>query len=199
MDPLSIELPPWIDTPRLRLRSAREDDAPALNAAVAESLGALRPWMPWAQRAPTLAESRAVCRRQQGRFLLREDLTWLMFERASDGAEGALVGGCGLHRIDWTLRRFEVGYWRREPWGGRGLVGEAVQALARMAFDVLDARRVEVRMDARNVASRRVAERAGFAFEGLLRSDALDVDGRPRDTCVYARVRDEAAVSPTPG
>ena len=44
-------------------------------------------------------------------------------------------------------------------------------------------------MDERNAASRRVAERAGFTFEGTLRRDALDTNGEPRNTRVYARVR----------
>ena len=72
---------------------------------------------------------------------------------------------------------------------GRWDTTEAVQALSRMAFDRLGARRVEIRMDARNEPSVRVAERAGFTFEGALRQDTLDPAGQPRDTRVYARVR----------
>ncbi len=34
-----------------------------------------------------------------------------------------------------------------------------------------------------------VPERAGFSFEGVLRSDSVAPDGTPRDTRVYARVR----------
>jgi len=62
-------------------------------------------------------------------------------------------------------------------------------ALARLAFGILGARRVEIRMDARNERSARVAERAGFTFEGLLRQDSIDVAGASRDTRVYSRVR----------
>jgi RimJ/RimL family protein N-acetyltransferase len=85
--------------------------------------------------------------------------------------------------------RFEIGYWRRTDARGRGLVTEAVQALSRMAFDVLQAQRVEIRMDDLNVASWKVAERAGFTLEGVLRRHALSVDGQVRDTRVYSRVR----------
>jgi RimJ/RimL family protein N-acetyltransferase len=34
-----------------------------------------------------------------------------------------------------------------------------------------------------------VAERCGFTLEGVLRQDSLGVDGQPRDTVVYSRVR----------
>jgi RimJ/RimL family protein N-acetyltransferase len=44
-------------------------------------------------------------------------------------------------------------------------------------------------MDANNLASRRVAERAGFTFEGVLRQDNVTPAGEQRDTCVYSRVR----------
>ncbi len=189
MEPVLIDVPERIDTERLILRCPRRGDGAAVNAAVIASLEELSPWMPWAGAVPTLEESEAHCRRQQGRFILREDLVMLIFERDASGGEGEFVGGAGLHRIDWTLRRFEIGYWRKTGHAGRGIVTEAVTALARMAFDDLDARRVEIRMDDNNVRSQKVAERAGFTLEALLRFDSVSPADEPRSTRVYARVR----------
>ena len=188
MDPLLIDVPERIETDRLILRCPRPGDGAVVNAAVCESLDALRPFMPWAQSAPSVEESELVCRRAQARFRLREDLVLSMFERAADGSEGRYIGGSGLHRIQWDVRRFEIGYWCRSSCAGQGFITEAVRALNRFAFDRLDARRVEVRMDGRNERSRLVAERAGFTFEGVLRGDSLTPQGEVRDTCVYARV-----------
>jgi RimJ/RimL family protein N-acetyltransferase len=145
--------------------------------------------MPWAQAAPALDESQVYCRRMQARFLLREDLLMSVFERDAQGREARLVASTGLHRMDWTVRSFEIGYWRRIGHGGRGLVAEAVSALARMAFDRLGAHRVEIRMDDSNHASWAMAEGAGFTLEALLRNDCLAAQGAPRSTRVYARVR----------
>jgi len=147
------------------------------------------PWMPWAGSMPSVDESEAHCRRQQARFLLREDFVYFMFVRDASGGDGELVGATGLHRIDWTLRKFEIGYWRKTGCEGRGFVTEAVRALARLAFDTLGARRVEIRMDDNNASSWRVAERAGFTLEALLRFDSATPAGDPRSTRVYARVR----------
>ena len=189
MEPLLEFVPECITTPRLIVRSARASDGAALNAAVIESMEALRPYMPWAQTEPSAAQSEGECRRMQARLLLREDLPMLMFERDADGHEGAFVGGTGLHRIDWKVRRFEVGYWCRTSRVGQGFVGEAVEAITRCAFEQMQARRVEVRMDDGNVRSWRVAERAGFTLEGVLRCQSLTPTGEPRDTRVYAKDR----------
>jgi len=189
MDPLLIEVPERIETERLVLRTPRAGDGAVVNAAVQASHAELAPWLPWAVTLPSVDESEAHCRRTHAKFLLRDDLTMFVFARGADDREGELVGGTGLHRIDWTLRRFEVGYWRKTGCEGRGFMTEAVRALVRMAFDALDARRVEIRMDDRNVASWKLAERAGFTLEALLRFDSLTPAGEPRSTRVYARVR----------
>jgi RimJ/RimL family protein N-acetyltransferase len=189
MDPILIDLPERIETERLVMRPPRAGDGRVVNEAVCASQVELAPWLPWAGTAPTLDDSEAHCRRQQARFLLREDFVMLLFVRGADGSEGELVGGTGLHRIDWALRKFEIGYWRKTGCAGRGFVTEAVRALSRMAFDSLAARRVEIRMDDRNSASWRVAERAGFTLEALLRFDSATPSGEPRSTRIYARVR----------
>jgi len=70
-----------------------------------------------------------------------------------------------------------------------------VTSIAEVSIDHLAARRVELRMDDTNVASWRVAERAGFTLEGVLRNDSLTPASEVRSTRIYARVRgiEEAA------
>lgn len=190
MEPLLEFVPDRIETPRLIIRSARAADAPAMNAAIVESIDALRPYVPWAAKGvPSLVQTEADCRRFQARFLLREDLTMAIFERDANGDEGAYIGGTGLHRIDWAVRRFEIGYWCRSSRVGEGFVGEAVEALTRCAFEQLRALRVELRVDEANERSWRVAERAGYLLEGVLRSQSLAPSGEPRDLRVYAKTR----------
>lgn len=188
-DPVLIQVPERLLTERLVIAAPRAGLGQALNAAVCESLNELKPWMPWAQTVPSIEESEAVMRNLQAKFILRSDLTYQFYLRLPGSEQaGRLLGGTGLHRFDWAVRRFEIGYWIRTSAQGQGYVSEAVQALARMAFDELRARRVEIRMDERNLRSRAVAERCGFEFEGVLRRDALSPNGEPRDTRVYSRI-----------
>ena len=189
MTPILHDLPDQLHGDTLLWRAARPGDGAALCAAVTASQAELKPWMPWAQDETDVEQSEAVVRRMHGDFVLRRDLPMLVFERGADGQEGRLVGGTGLHRIDWSVPRFEIGYWRRSGCEGLGVATESARQMARLAFDHLGARRVEIRMDARNWRSRRVAESAGFSFEGLLRQDTRAPDGSLRDTRVYARVK----------
>ena len=93
-----------------------------------------------------------------------------------------------MPRFDWTVPKFEIGYWCRSDLTGRGLVTEATWALARHAFESLGARRVELKMDDRNRRSWAVAERLGFRLEATLRHDVRVPDGTLRDTRVYGAV-----------
>lgn len=189
MDPVLIELPERIVSERLVMRCPRAGDGAAMAEAVAESIDELRPWMPWAQQVPTADEQEAMARSAYARFMLRSDLVYALWLHDGQGRETRLVGGSGLHRIDWSVPRFEIGYWRRSGCGGQGYVTEAVNVLTRLAFDTLKAARVEIRMDDDNAASWRVAERAGYTLEGTLRRESRKPDGRLRDTRVYARVQ----------
>jgi ribosomal-protein-serine acetyltransferase len=199
MEQLLEFLPDRLATARQILRVPCSADAVAWNDAVVESFEALRPYVPWAAKGlPSREQSEGECRRMQARFLLREDLTLLMFERDAQGGEGDLLGAVGLYRIDWKVRRFEIGYWCRTGRTGRGFVVEAVSALTRSAFDRLQALRVELRVDELNQRSWRVAELAGYVLEGVLRSESLAPNGEPRDLRVYAMTR-VAPSTPAPG
>jgi RimJ/RimL family protein N-acetyltransferase len=67
---------------------------------------------------------------------------------------------------------------------------EAIYLLARHAFDELGYRRLEWKCNALNAASRRAADRFGFAFEGVFRKQMV-LKGRNRDTAWYAIVDDD--------
>jgi len=188
MDPLLIDIPERLDGERVVLLAPHPGLGAELAIVVTQSLSHLRPWMAWAQDAPTPESAEQVVRRMQVDFIARRDLAFQLYARRADGSAGRLLGGTGLHRIDWDVRSFEVGYWIRPEAAGQGYVSDAVRTLLALAFGRLAARRVEIRCDTRNQRSRAVAQRCGFELEGVLRNHALGVDGHPRDTAVYARI-----------
>jgi RimJ/RimL family protein N-acetyltransferase len=184
LDPLLLDLPVEIQTRRLNLVAPIPGDGPELNRAIAESFAELHEWMPWAAEMPTVVESERFVREAAARYLRREELP--MFMRKRDG--GDLIGATGLHRVNWTVPRFEIGYWCRTSLVGHGYVSEAVVALTRFAFETLRAARVEIRTDSHNVRSWRIAERLGFTLEGVLQRDDRTTQGELRDTRLYAMI-----------
>jgi RimJ/RimL family protein N-acetyltransferase len=180
--PLNL-LPEQLESPRLLIRVAKPGDGPAFNEAVVASLNDLAPWLGWVTPPPTVEQSEANCRRGYARYLLNEDLMVFFFEKNS----GALVGGSGLHGPDWATRKFEVGYWCRTGYGGKGLITEGVRALSDYALNELGAARVFLTCDDKNTRSWKLAERAGFTLEGILVNERLNLRGELRNTRSYAR------------
>jgi RimJ/RimL family protein N-acetyltransferase len=181
---LLLNVPEVVETERLTLRATRAGLGAAISAAVAESYAELKRWMPWAQEPQSAADSEGHCQAMQTRWQAREELDFCFVRKA----DGLLVGKGGLHTIDWSLPKFEVGYWVRTSCKGQGLATEATVALAQLARGALGAVRLEIGSDARNTASRRVAEKSGFVLEGIKRHARRDVSGELADACIYARV-----------
>lgn len=184
-NPLLLDLPASIESPRLLLRPPRSGDGAALHEAIVESLPELRRFLaslPWVAEEQTHDSAEIFCRNAESNFIARRDLPFLVFAKDSR----RLIGACGLHRTAWDVPKTEVGYWVRSSESGKGYVTEAVKRLVAVAFTTLRAERIELITDAGNLASRRVAERCGFELEGILRSERRAPDGSLRDTCVYA-------------
>ena len=80
-----------------------------------------------------------------------------------------------------------IGYWCASNKVGHGYITEAVLALTEFAWS-LGFVRVEIRCDAKNLRSRAVAERAGFALEGVLKNVSRTPQGVLQDICVFAQV-----------
>lgn len=185
IDPLTINLPMPILTPRLELRTASIEDSQKLNESTIESLDDLKVFMPWAQVAPSLEETKEVIAGMNERLKNRTDITISIFDRQTK----ELLGGTGLHRFDWKIRKFEIGYWCKTSASGKGIVTEATIAMLHYAFKELKANRVEIKCDATNLASEAVMKKVGVQFEGRLRNDSLCALGKNlRDTLIYSAI-----------
>jgi RimJ/RimL family protein N-acetyltransferase len=92
--------------------------------------------------------------------------TWAVL----DATTGGLLAAVGLYGINETHRSAEVGYWTAAPARGGGVTAEAVGTVCRWGFGVLGLQRVACVVAVENRASQRVATRAGFAYEGVMRN-----------------------------
>ncbi len=109
----------------------------------------------------------------------------------ADASDGRLLGSIGLR---WNEEHdvAEVGYWLRSDARGRGLMTRALVLVTRIALEE-GAARVQLRAAVGNDASRRVAEKAGFRLEGVLRSAHWNPRQQRRvDWAMYSLLPDDA-------
>lgn len=181
--------PPTLATPRLVLRTLEDRDLDALLAMHAKP-AVMRYWTtaPWSTRDEAV------------RFLARSR------EPSDSGfrlgivrsADDTLIGHTSLFAYLPQCRRAELGYLLDDGAWHQGYAGEAVGALLRWGFEVLDLNRVQADIDPRNTASARLLQRLGFRLEGTLR-DHWIVEGEVSDTGLYALLRREWAPAAGPG
>lgn len=120
----------------------------------------------------------------------RENSPDPLFFAVVDGATGKATGIASYLRIDTAHGVIEVGHLAFSPLLQRTRAAtEAMYLMMKQAFE-LGYRRYEWKCDALNAASRRAAERLGFAFEGIFRQ-AVVYKGRSRDSAWYSVIDSE--------
>ncbi|MDQ1146442.1 RimJ/RimL family protein N-acetyltransferase [Bacillus sp. SORGH_AS 510] len=186
MKPILIDFPEQLTTERLLIRKPMPGDGKAVYDAMQASLTELKEYMPWAHRNQTVEDVEVNMREAHAKFLTREDLRLHLYDKETR----EFIGSSGLHRINWSVPKFEIGYWIDTRHSGKGYITEATHAITEFAFTELKARRVEIRCDSNNSKSRAIPEKLGFTLEGILKNDGLSADGiEIRDTCVYAKTK----------
>jgi len=172
-----------IQTPRMLIRTPREDDAAALWEAIDESREHLGPWIHWVTHYRTPRDADRFIDGASLDFAGRRELFLAMFSREEPGR---LLGGTGFHNIEWEIPAFEIGYWLRASAAGAGYMTEAVAAQCAFAAERFGAKRIAITCDAANERSAAVPRRLGFAEEGRLRNAGLTPQGTLRDTLIFA-------------
>jgi RimJ/RimL family protein N-acetyltransferase len=172
-----LEAGPW------RLRPWRPDDADAALTALLDPDTAL--WNAGWVKTRDNALSWLERRREWG----GDHASWAV----EDAAAAVLVGSVSLHSIDRDQNDAEIGYWTVPAARGRGVAARAVDAASRWGFGALPIDRIELCHAIENVASGRVAEKAGFTYEGHLRRSYRYGDGVKHDELLWARLADDPA------
>lgn len=166
------------------LRLPRDADAPAIAAACCDP--EIARWIP----VPTpyrLEDARTFVAFAAEAWSTGREPTFVI----ADSASRTLVGTIAIHRRPDEPGKAAVGYWLAPEARGRGAATRAVRLVVRWAFTVEpNLIRMELLTLVGNEASSRVALRAGFAREGVLRR-YLPFRGELVDAVMFARLRDD--------
>lgn len=171
-----------VATPRMHIRPLVEADADDVAAIFADKQ--TQRWLPFpADFGPILGRNWCVEMAEERRAAGLGD-HYAIMRREDDH----LVGCAWTKRTDWSGRVTEIAFAMAPAARGFGLAAEAVDGLAFSLLLEHDFQRIELRMAPGNTASRRVAEKAGFSYEGLLRNAGFVHSGRV-DLEVWSLVR----------
>ncbi|WP_431046916.1 GNAT family N-acetyltransferase [Streptomyces sp. P1-3] len=127
--------------------------------------------------------------RAQGRGWAAGDrFGFAVLERATDGAPPQLVGNVVLKEVASGKPSAEVGYWTAARARGRGVAPRALEILSAWSFDTFRANgleRLELLHQVGNLASCRVAQKSGYAFDRVLPSapPSYPLDGHLHIRC----------------
>jgi [ribosomal protein S5]-alanine N-acetyltransferase len=159
-----------VATPRLLVRPLQAEDEKHVSELFSDKL--VRRWLPVAEDDEMMLDGHAF-----------DGYGWcteFAVERRDSGAgdhygvirreDERLVGCLWTKNTDWLARSTEIVYAVAPDARGFGVAPEAVDVLAIALLLEHRFHRVELRVTPGNVASRRVAEKAGFTYEGLLRN-----------------------------
>jgi RimJ/RimL family protein N-acetyltransferase len=175
VEPVVLEAEPF------RLRPWRPDDVDAVWAAFQDP--DIRLW-----------NGGGVQSREDALVLLGRRLDWTTGDHGSwavvDG-DDTLLGSVSLHSIDRLGNDARIGYWTAPAARGRGVAAVSADAVCRWGFGALPIDRIELCHAVENPASGRVAEKAGFSFEGRLRRSYRYGDGRKHDELLWSRLSDD--------
>lgn len=99
-----------------------------------------------------------------------------------------LAGTIDLHFIDQTHKKAEIGYWIHSSFINKGITSLAVNKICQIAFDNFNLNKLTIIADVENIASNKVAQKAGFSFVATDKEDII-MNGQYRDMNRYILLR----------
>ena len=165
---------------RLLLRPWRQSDAAVLALLLRD------PEIPrWTFMAPGMDKAAVLEWIARAKQLAAEDRAAIF--AIVDRTQERVVGSVGLGNFDWRSAVADVFYWIGADFRRQGLATRAVRLISDWGFTTLSLGRIQLFAHPDNLASHRVAERAGFSYEGTLRSATVN-KGERWDLKLFARL-----------
>jgi len=105
--------------------------------------------------------------------------------------DGKIAGNIGVFlKEDIYRKNAEIGYFLAEEWWGKGIMTKVIRKVVDYTFEGCDIIRIYAEPFARNAASRKVLEKAGFKLEAILKNNVIKND-IIQDSCIYSLLKEE--------
>lgn len=175
----------YLETNRLYLRPLRVEDAPQMfeNWASDSDTTHFLTWGPH-KRVEDVWNNIKI---RENKYLLSNFYDWGIVIRSTN----TLIGTITVVEQDDRIKMLEIGYVIGKAWWGNGYLPEALDKIVSYLVYSTDVRRIEAKCDIRNQQSKKVLEKCGFTFEGVLRLRSYSNAGIS-DSCMYSILRNES-------
>jgi RimJ/RimL family protein N-acetyltransferase len=162
------------------------DDVIPCYEAVQETINDLSQWMWWYHSDYSIDDTRKWIASRPEAWEKGTEYGYAIKDSKND----SFIGVCGVNNINWIDKYGNLGYWIKTSCSGKGIATAATLLLAQFAFNELALNRVEIVVATNNVASTRVAEKAGASREGTLRN-RITVRENTYDAFMFSLIPDD--------
>jgi RimJ/RimL family protein N-acetyltransferase len=175
-----------IKSSNLFLRTYRLSDAPALFKLVDSNREMLKDYFPMSAENNTsaMASRKYILERNSDR---RNGKSLFAGIFIPDGK--TLIGQICVKDINWRVPKCEAGYFIDKNHLQKGLGAEALQLFSKHCFEKLNLVKITLRIEPKNIASKKLAKKCGFEMIGVAKNDFRSSTGRLMECELWERIR----------
>lgn len=138
----------------------------------------------WYRPIATKDDALSIINRYSREFGNKEEITWGVAKKS----DNKIIGYCNLGSFNDESLRGEIGYgFNRNEWN-KGYATEAIKAIVKFGFEVIDFNRIEATVTLGNDASVKALKKANFIQEGIVRERTI-MKGKFEDDVILAILR----------
>jgi RimJ/RimL family protein N-acetyltransferase len=131
--------------------------------------------------------------RADASFVNKTELVFVIEDSRLANAEypysNSFAGVMSLHTIDIPNHRAEIGYWLAKEARGQGICTKAAELITEYGLMTIGFKRIDGIVDVRNEPSKAALLKAGYEFEGIMKSYVTRRDGSQLDMALFAATK----------
>jgi len=177
-----IVMPKKIESEHITLVKRESKHSEGLYEVIDHNRDNLMEFLPWVKETNSVKDIKENSSVREKNWSDGKSFCYLIIENKTD----KIIGSIDVISIDYKYHIAELGYWLDYAARGKGHMAEAVKLIEEKLFSE-KIHRIEIRCEAVNVRSCRVADRAGYNLEGTMK-DAKYRDDDYFDVNIYSKI-----------
>jgi RimJ/RimL family protein N-acetyltransferase len=175
-----------LENNKIKLSKYSEADVDLIYDAIKYSYTEIAPWASWLTPSYSQKDAEKFVDIQIANWDSKEEFCFTNKDK-----ENHFLGVINIHIFDQNNDVASIGYWMNTKFTNKGICTQALKLLVKSAFKYLNLNRIEVIVALSNIASQKVAEKAGAKFESI-QKNRVSPNGLPQDAKMYVFIPGES-------